>query len=51
MSLERQCKVCGGLEPIRLNFGDNIEAEREFHSREYICSFCKKDIYDRESKK
>ena len=34
MSIQRKCKVCGKLEPIRINFGDNVIAEIEFHSEQ-----------------
>ena len=42
MSVERTCK-CGEPEPIRFNFGDDIEAEQEFHSQEYICMECEEN--------
>ena len=32
MSMERVCKKCGAIERIRFNFGDNTEAELEFHN-------------------
>ena len=41
MSLERRCKACGELEPIRINFGDDWEAEMAFHKEEYECRYCK----------
>ncbi len=41
MSMERRCKLCGELEKIRFNFGDDREAERKFHETPYICNYCK----------
>ena len=38
--MERSCRTCGELEKIRLNFGSNFEAEREFHSKDYFCPEC-----------
>ena len=42
MSTERICK-CGEPEHLRLNFGDDYEAEKEFHSKEYICFECQEN--------
>ena len=39
MSVNRVCK-CGKPEDIRFNFGDDIAAEREFHSQEFKCLEC-----------
>ena len=36
MSIERTCRTCGELEDIRFNFGDDREAEREFHAKDYF---------------
>lgn len=33
--MERKCKKCGTIEGIRLNFGNNDEAEKEFHSQDW----------------
>ena len=41
MSINRTCRTCGQEEPIRFNFGDDWEAEREFHSQDYFCEECK----------
>ena len=38
MSMTRLCKVCGQEEDIRINFGDEVDAERAFHSMPYFCS-------------
>lgn len=38
MSISRICAICGEEENIRLNFGINHEAEREFHSVKYYCN-------------
>ena len=40
MSIERICRTCGEPEDIRYNFGNDLEAEREFHSKDYFCSSC-----------
>ena len=40
MSMNRQCRDCDELEDIRFNFGDDREAEREFHSQTYLCQEC-----------
>ena len=42
MSVERICK-CGTTEGIRLNFGNDREAEREFHSKKFVCFECQKN--------
>lgn len=43
MSVERKCKACGELENIRLNFGDNVEAEIAFHNESFYCNDCLED--------
>ena len=40
MSMEAICNVCGQEADYRFNFGDDWEAEREYHEN-YICRFCK----------
>ena len=35
MSIERICPNCFQMENIRFNFGDNRQAEREFHSKKW----------------
>ena len=40
MSMERVCHICGKKEWFRLNFGDNHEAEREFHSEKGCLKIC-----------
>ena len=42
MSQTRICK-CGEPEGIKLNFGDDHEAEKEFHSRKYMCFECQQN--------
>ena len=42
MSVNRICK-CGEQEAIRFNFGDDIAAEQEFHSQEFICLECEEN--------
>ena len=42
--MERLCIGCKNPEDVRINFGDNTEAEREFHSKQYICMECRMRI-------
>ena len=42
MSMQRLCRKCGVYEGIRCNFGDNREAEAEFHNQDWHdCANCK----------
>ena len=40
MSMYAICKFCGKEADIRINFGDDKEAEREYHEN-YECFICK----------
>ena len=42
MSMNRICE-CGKQEDIRFNFGDNYEAEAEFHAQKFTCLECKEN--------
>ena len=42
MSAERKCEFCSNTEGIRVNFGNNIEAEKNFHAEEWVCDACRK---------
>ena len=39
MSIERFCHKCGYMEDIRVNFGDDYEAERIWHES-FKCPKC-----------
>ena len=40
MSIEARCNICGELSGLRLNFGQDREAEQEYHEN-YLCIVCK----------
>lgn len=48
--MERMCRNCGAIENMRVNFGDNLEAEREFHQEDWHdcenCPCTKKTYYE-----
>ena len=46
MSMNRICRTCGQEEDIRINFGGDVEAEREFHSKDYFCMECRANDMD-----
>ena len=46
MSIQRECKKCGRLEPFRLNFGADYEAEKKFHSEEGCLKMCNEHEVD-----
>lgn len=50
MSVERMCRHCGAIENLRANFGQNWEAEVEFHKQDWHdcenCPCIKKTNYE-----
>lgn len=35
MSMNRICRKCGAEEEIRINFGEYLQAERDYHAAEW----------------